>query len=390
MFSFTPLKVPELSGRFLDHHEQVLRSSLATIRRYRAALAHLERFALQTGSDVMAHEIQADPFIRFLRSIEVAPNGHPHAARRKLRDKGVRYILVVCRSLYGFAGKKRHLPPYTENPFGGLGGKRVRIEDAKQVFVFNADTELAFFNAAGTWAFPVHFALAKTGLRPGELIHLLIEDVDLDGGWIQIRNKPELGWKIKTRRARAVPLVEELVAVVRRLIGVRTAGPVFLREQFEPGSAALAGLGREALARAVVQRIEKAEQQRGQALDREGRAKIARTVWRDAGAVKADRIRLSFIRIADSVGLAGATCPKSWRHSFTTLLQDANVDPLIRQITLGHAPMGTADGALGMTSIYTHTRPQTQRQEILRALRLWPESLALARQYTERANASEG
>jgi integrase len=232
--------------------------------------------------------------------------------------------------------------------------------------------------------------LAKTGLRPGELIHLLIEDVDLDGGWMQIRNKPDLGWKIKTRRERAVPLVDELVAVLRSLIGNRTAGPVFLREKFDPARGPLAGIGRELLARAIAQRVEQAERQVAQALDREGRTRIARTVWRDAGAVKADRIRLSFIRIAESAGLTGATCPKSWRHSFATMLQDANVDPLIRQITLGHAPMGTAEGALGMTSIYTHTRPETQRQEILRAMRLWPESLKLAQRYVPGSESREG
>ena len=36
-----------------------------------------------------------------------------------------------------------------------------------------------------------------------------------------------------------------------------------------------------------------------------------------------------------ALGLEEATCPKSWRHTFATLLQDSNVDPLVRQITLG-------------------------------------------------------
>jgi hypothetical protein len=27
------------------------------------------------------------------------------------------------------------LPPYTDNPFAGLGGKRARVDDAKPVFV---------------------------------------------------------------------------------------------------------------------------------------------------------------------------------------------------------------------------------------------------------------
>lgn len=387
MFSFTPLTVSELCRRFLDDHEHIQRSSLATIRRYRAALQHLEQFATKAGGNPPAHDIQADQFARFLRSSKVTPNGHPHTKRRALRDKGVRFILETCRSLYGYAAKKRHLPPYGENPFAGLGGKRFHIEDAKPIFVFDADTEIAFLNAADDWAFQIHFTLAKTGVRPGELIHLLVEDLDLETGWMQVREKPELGWRIKSRRERAVPLVDELVAVLRRVVGQRKSGVVFLREQFEPSRSSLASSNRAGLARALTQRIEKTERETEQTLSREARAKIAATVWRDAGAVKADQIRLSFIRTARASGLQEATCPKSWRHSFATLLQDANVDPLIRQITLGHTPVGSIEGALGMTTLYTHTRPETQRREVLRALRLWPQSLELGQQFANRTRS---
>jgi integrase len=101
-------------------------------------------------------------------------------------------------------------------------------------------------------------------------------------------------------------------------------------------------------------------------------------VWCDSGAIDADDIRRSFIRTATAIGLVGASCPKSWRHTFATLLQDAGVDPLIRQVTMGHTPAGDRKGALAMTAVYTHTRPETQKREIERALRLWSESLRLA------------
>jgi integrase len=109
--------------------------------------------------------------------------------------------------------------------------------------------------------------------------------------------------------------------------------------------------------------------------------RVARSVWRDAGAVKADSIRTSFIRLAQRIGRPEATCPKSWRHTFATLLQDANVDPLVLQVTLGHTP--TAGGGLGMTARYTHTRPETQRRQVERALRRWPKSLELARDFAK-------
>ena len=143
--------------------------------------------------------------------------------------------------MYTFAAKKRHLPPYAENPFSGIAGRRFRVEDAKRIFVFNDETELAFFRAADDWAFPLHFLLAKTGMRPGEARHLLIEDVDLEHGSLHVRNKPELGWKSKTRRERSVPVIDEMVLVLRRVIGPRRAGPVFLRARATVESAPLFG-----------------------------------------------------------------------------------------------------------------------------------------------------
>ena len=83
--------------------------------------------------------------------------------------------------------------------------------------------------------------------------------------------------------------------------------------------------------------------------------------------------------VTDAIGRGDVTCPKSWRHTFATLLQDTNVDPLIRQLTLGHKP--TSGGGLGMTANYTHTRLETQRAQIEQALRHWPDSLNFSTQW---------
>ena len=55
--------------------------------------------------------------------------------------------------------------------------------------------------------------------------------VDLDGGWLHVRNKIDLGWRVKTGQERSVPLPPEVVAVRKAVIGGRRAGPVFLREK---------------------------------------------------------------------------------------------------------------------------------------------------------------
>ena len=366
------IDVDAVKQQFLDHHEYVRKSSMNTVRRYRAALEHLVTFVKSLGRKVSLHLISVDAFVCYLRQLEVAPNGHPNSRKRRLRDAGIRYILEVCRSLLSYASQQRLLPPYATNPFLRLPWDHLRVEDRKQVFVFDETTEIAFWKAADAWSFPMHFVLAKTGMRIGELVHLLIEDLDLETGWLTVRNKLTLGWRVKTGNNRKIPLLPELVCVLKSVIGSRKTGPVFLRHKYRSrASPVLVGSLAE-LEAAFHHRIQQTEVP----VTRSVELQVAKKVWRDAGAVKADQVRNSFIRTMRQLSHAEVTCPKSWRHTFATLLQDANVDPLIRQLTLGHRP--SLQTGLGMTAVYTHTRPETQRSQIEAALRQWPASLSAA------------
>jgi integrase len=331
LLSFTPVGVPELRRQFLEHHELARGSTLATVNRYRAATQHLENFTAQFPKPPLAHEVKPDRFAAYLRTLEVAPNGHANTAKRRLRSKGVQFILETTRSMYHFAGKRRYLPPYAGNPFDELPLDRFQVEDAKPVFVFDAATELAFLKAASPWEFPIHFTLAKTGLRIAELTHLLLEDVDLEGGWLTVRNKPELGWRVKTGNGRKVPLLPEVVAVLRAVLGNRREGVLFQREGCEKRPPKLSG-NEQALIAEVRSRLAAV----GRPAFRKEEHRVVRGVWQQAGCILADRIRISFCRVMRRIGHPQSTCPKSWRHSFATLLQDANVDPLIRQIVMGH------------------------------------------------------
>lgn len=369
---FQAISVGELILKFLQDHELVRKSSINTIRRYRAALQHLINFVNGNSKRFELHEFPVEAFVAYLRQAEITPNGHANTAKRRLRDKGLLFILEVCRSLFGFAIQHRHLPPYAANPFARLPWDKFSAEDKKPIFVFDEPTEVAFWQAADRWSLLIHLILAKTGLRVGELTHLLIEDVEWATGWFVVRNKPGLGWRVKTGQQRKVPVLPEILGALGMLRAGRTAGPLLVRQKFVNGPGPpLSG---------TLQDLEKVCQHRqkelGSPLSRRQESDVARQVWRDAGAVKADSIRQSFIKIMRTLGHPEATCPKSWRHSFATLLQDANVDPLIRQITLGHRP--SLQHGLGMTGAYTHTRPETQRHQIEAALRLWPNSLATA------------
>jgi integrase len=390
--SFEPVSVPELRRRWLDHHEHVLRSSAHTVARYRTATDHLLRYLDARPVRHASHftVTNAGAFARHLRAVEVSPNGHANTPKRALMDKGLKYVLECCRALFAFAAKRRHLPPYSDNPFSALEVDRIPVERARPVVLLTADQERAFLEACDDWQFPLFLTLLLTGLRPGEVCHLLLpDDLDLEARVVRVRNKPGLGWQVKTRNQRDVPLVPVLTDTLRAHLGGRNWGAVFCRRQWSardrPGWAGSAASAERELHR------------RHLALDvagdnRDGptaQDKAARRIWRDLGAVEPDRVRTEFIRVAGRVGLADCTAPKVLRHMFATALQDGQVDPLIRNLLMGHATAGVraAGHGLGMTAVYSHSRPDTIRRQLEDALAGRPcVSTALKRLATRTAS----
>ena len=373
--SFEPVSIPDLRQQWLDHHEHVRRSSVQTIRRYRAATEHLLTFArnvhpVRLASDFRARH--AEEFVRHLRGVKVAPNGHAHTRKRLLRDTGIKFILETCSSLFNYAQRYRHLSPYAENPFRTIEIHRIPVEDFRPVVVFTAEQERQFLEACDDWQFPLFLTLLLTGLRPGELTHLLLpEDLDLESGWLHIRNKPRLGWQIKTRNERDIPLVPALARTLCVVVGGRTTGPVFnQRRCTQDHQPSLIHCPTKMLHHELARRIRHFESEAEQPLTRLELLRVAQTIWRDLGALKPDAVRHEFIRLTVKIGLSEITAPKTLRHTFATILQDANVDPLIRNELMGHAPVNApGPGAgLGMTAVYTHTRPETKRRQLEDAL----------------------
>lgn len=384
-FGQRAISLEELRREFLADHEHVRRSSLATLNRYRAATQHVLNFVATNRRRDKLAEFPVEEFVRYLRQTHVSPNGHANTAKRPLRDRGLQYVLEVTRSLFEFARRRQYLPSHLPNPFFRLRIDLLRVEDQKPVYCFDESSELTFLEAASGEDLPVFGLLAKTGLRPGEATHLLIEDLDLTQRWLDVRNRPQLGWRIKTGRERRVPLIPELCLFLDRHLAGRTSGPVLLRPGMQRASVPV--WTAEQMESVLQERLRQESSRLGKPLTRQEQAKLAERLWREVGIWRTDKVRLAFMRITRQIGLSKATCPKSWRHTFATLLQDANVDPLIRQIVMGHKPQSEARGALGMTSVYTHSRPETIQREIFRALRLWPRSLQLLAERTGHAGA---
>ncbi|MHC4248167.1 MAG: tyrosine-type recombinase/integrase [Planctomycetota bacterium] len=376
-FGFERVTVEELVRMWLEHHELVLRSSVATVRRYRSALEHLLGFVRERRPGLTVDALNprtAESFVKRLRRTPVSPNGHPKTKKRPLRDKGVVFVLGTCRSLFNYAARQRHLPPYARNPFSDLGIERMKIEDAKPTGVLTEIEEAAFLAACDAWQFGVFFTMAFTGLRPGELCHLLVEDVDLQARILHVRNRPELGWKTKTRNERRIFLFDELLDVVRRAAGDRACGPLFLAPRFSRGESLppLAGRDLRALVQELGRRVAEASEPDGSATPRATAAKIARGLWRDMGATTPKRLRQEFMRITKRIGRPDLTCPKVFRHGMATAMQAAGVDPFVRKEIIGHTRLET-------TGIYTHTAEATLGREMTKAARTRERSLELAR-----------
>ena len=286
-------------------------------------------------------------------------------------DKGVRYVLECCRAMFNHAAKRRHLSPYAENPFRTVEIDRIPIEQARPIELFTAEQEKAFLEECDDWQFPLFLTLMLTGLRPGELSHLLLpEDLDLETGWLKVRNKPKLGWKVKTRNERDIPLVPVLVEVLRRHLGDRRVGPVFRRQRFlQVSGPALAG-NRKHLEQELSRRVENEQTTRATLLTDKEKLRIGQRWWQEIGAVPEDRIRIEFMHLTKKIGLTGFTAPKMLRHMFATTLQEGRVDPLIRNELMGHVAAGerSAGHGLSMTAVYTHTRPETKRSQLEEAL----------------------
>lgn len=385
--SFEPIGVTALRDRWLEHHEQVRRSSVQSIARYRTATDHLLRYLADhpvrhVGMFTATH---AAAFVGHLRSLRVSPNGHPNTATRPLLDKGVRYVLECCRALFNHAAKRRHLPPYADNPFAAIEVDRIPVETSRPVELLTPEQEDAFLGACDDWQFPVFLTLLLTGLRPGEVCHLLLpDDLDLEAGVVRVRNKPRLGWQVKTRNQRDVPLVPALADVLRVHLAGRTSGPVFRRRTWAGDRLGFDTSSAAALEREVSRRLAESDAGRD-GRDRSANGRVARGLWRDVGAVDENRVRVEFIRAARAAGMIGQTAPKVFRHQFATALQEGRVDPLVRNLLMGHAAAGAraAGHGLGMTAVYTHTRPETVREQLLAALADRPV-LTVARQWVAR------
>ena len=362
-----------LVDAYLDAVTNVQKLALRSQDRYRAALDRFKEFASDAAiSHIDAvNESTVEDLVRWLRGQKRPRNGM-RTSKAKVdhyKTGGIKFILSVCRTAFNWASRRRLLPPFAENPFTRFGIDKLREEGdkAEAKAIFTPRQERDFFAACNEWQRPIFTILAAYGMRVGELNHLLIEDVDFEQEAVYIRSKPEMLWRIKTRRRRDLPLTREIAAIFRQLIGRRRAGFVFLNEEFASGDkqAATKFENDQAFRRHLKKIIDAVVTADPDATERDC-LKAVTKFCRSMGQIPEKRLQAEFCKVTAVIGCPEFTRVHDLRHLFSTRAQEHGVNPFIVQQITGHE-------GLPMLERYTHLSADVKRD----ALRQVVSSLAL-------------
>ena len=341
----------QMVAGYLDAITNVQRLALRTQGRYRAALQRFLDFCKDAGVATIdaVDERTIEDFVRWLSGRTRTRNGSVAGKKVPYKVGGIKFILSTCLTAFNWAGRRRMLPPFAENPLRTFPIDKLRDRDGEdeRVHVFAPAQEEAFFSACSEWQAGFFTVLATYGLRVGELTHLLVEDVDFEAGSVTIRSKPELLWTVKTGRRRVLPLIARTRELFGRLIGDRKAGFVFLNE----GYAAKAGKAEAAASprafRARLQRVVADLLATTPDATESDKLRAVRTFCRSMGQIPERRLRGELMKLTEAIGCPEFTRAHDLRHLFSSRAQEAGMNPLMVQDLLGHS-------TLDMTRRYRH------------------------------------
>lgn len=349
-------------GGFLGYVAQVQWLAPRTQDRYRAALDRLLDLCKDAGIDAVdgVSETTVEDFVLWLRGQTRARNGAAKGKRDAYKTGGIKFILSTCRTAFNWAGKRRMFPAFATSAFVffPIDKLRDRDEGGPEDHVFNLAQEVAFFAACEDWQRGIFTPLSALGLRVGELTHLLIDDVDVEKGAIEVRSKPELHWNVKTRRRRTLPVGPELRELLVGLIGARTARFVFLNREYAEGRVrpAVSFPTPRAFSAHLHKLADDLAVSRPDATEKD-RLRVITAFCRSMGQIPEKRVREEFMRLTRAIGCPEFTRAHDLRHLFSTRAQEAGVNPLVVKELLGHK-------TFAMTSRYTHVSLDAKREAV--------------------------
>jgi integrase len=324
--------------------------ALATVGRYRSALAHYTEFTKlpQIATDfpyaAFVDRQFALGFSAFLGTRMVSANGSHSAVRRKM--KGQNFVLAAVRAAFEWAAARDRgnlLPDGFHNPFGShvIQRRRIAIDMTGEPDV-TVEMGAAFLEACDEWQLRLFSPLALYGLRPSELIYLFREK--LDEQFLEVCSIEDLAYMTKGRRNKRVPMIEPMYALLRSGITQRPQGLIYTQRHIpEPRRhppllrASLKDLIEEFNSRCP----ETGANRAADVLAMRNR------ILRDAGALTYKIIQGEFSSVAKKLGWPPTATLKDFRHSCNTALANGGMVEHERRYLLGQSP--------GKDAIVTYT-----------------------------------
>ena len=354
----------KLCSGYLEFVSNVQKLAWRTQDRYRAALDRFLEFceSAEISAVDAIEERTVEDFVVWLRKKTRTRNGAKKGKQSSYAIGGVKFILCTCRTAFNWAGRRRMLPPYAENPFTRFPIDKLRDTDAPDEGqrIFTMEQEVEFFKACNDWQRSIFQTLATYGLRAGELTSLLIENVDLAAGTIQICSKPELFWRVKTARRRQLPLTATMKKVFEQLIGERKAGFVFLNYEWVTESRKLlVEFASDSAFRTRASKLADETTEDDPTKLPKAQRKSVTAFCRKMGQIPVKRIQHEFCQLTEAIGCPQFTRTHDLRHLFTSRAQEKGTNPLLVQEILGHA-------TITMTKRYTHLGMDVKRDALER------------------------
>lgn len=354
----------KMTSGYLDFVSNVQKLAWRTQDRYRAALDRFLEFCVAAEINAVdaIDERTVEDFVLWLRGKTRTRNGARKGKQDAYAVGGVKFILSTCRTAFNWAGRRRMLPPYAENPFTRFPIDKLRDTDEPDEGqrIFTEEQESNFFKACNDWQKAIFQTLATYGLRVGELTSLLIENVDLTAGTIQICSKPEMYWRVKTARRRQLPLTAAMRIVFEQLIDGRAAGFVFRNYEFVQGSRKTpTEFASDTAFRAKLLKIAQEASVEDPAKLPKAQRKAVTSFCRKMGQIPVKRIQHEFCNLTEVIGCPQFTRTHDLRHLFSSRAQEKGTNPLLVQEMLGHATMT-------MTKRYTHLGMDAKRDALER------------------------
>lgn len=197
----TRVLVKNAVSKFMDHCEVVDELKPKTLAKYRAAFAAFMRFCTQEK-------------ITHLDSLTL-PHLESFQVYRRVTEN------CVSSTVHHDYGTVKRLFKFACQPTRKLLARNVAAEwkmkkpKTQQRHCFTEEKVRMLQDGCRDWLKPIVTALAYTGMRIGELENLRWQDVDLDGGMINITARKE--WQPKNGESRSVPIHPEVQAVLLKL-----------------------------------------------------------------------------------------------------------------------------------------------------------------------------